>query len=188
MTLNLDFTIQLLDSNRATISWDSPNAADVSWLFINGIKIFGPMAFGEVTRKTFFNFPSTVNRDIELHDFETAPSVIAPIGIEENKRPILKWRHLIGTNQYRVHHTPFGGVESLVATIDVMDERGQYTLISPIRLLAGYNQFRVEAVDQFGNESVRDIWVYQVFQLDDPVNDLTVSDGSGSGLFDFTIS
>lgn len=188
MTLNLNVKVQLLNSRQATVSWDSPNADDQSWLFVNGIKIFGPMAFGTIERAAPIGFIDGVNKDVEVQDFETVPTMIDPITIQENKRPEIQWQHLFGSVQYKIFHTPPGGSESLVITISVIDSRSLYSVISPVRLIGGWHEFRVESVSEFGIQSTRDIWVYEAFELDAPVNDLVISDGSGAGLFDFTIS
>jgi len=187
VTLNLNVKVQLLALKQATISWDAPNADDTSWLFVNGIKVFGPMAFETIARTTPISFIDSLNKDIEIRDFATVPSTIDPITIQENKRPSIEWQHLTGTAQYRIFHTAPGESEALVQTVTVSDDRQLYQVTSPVRLVAGWHQFRVESVSQFGIESTRNIWVYEVFQLDAPVNDLTISDGSGSGLFDFVI-
>ena len=47
--------------------------------------------------------------------------------------------------------------------------------------------FRVESVDQYENESTRTQWAYWAYDTPAGITNLTVSDGSGSGLFDIEI-
>lgn len=186
--LNQDVRIAMHTDNTATLIWTAPNATDVSWLYVNGGKIYGPITTGEADRQTTIRYSRGLNKDIEIHDFENGEVMKAAVGIFENIFPTIKWQHINDAVQYKIYLTKPGDTEALISTVKVTDDRRSYFSRSPVKLPVGWNLFRVESIDQFGNESTRGIWPYQVFKLDVPVNNLVISDGSGSGLFDLVIT
>lgn len=183
-----DFTIQLSNASNASVLWTSDNTTDVSWLFVDGQLVRGPLYLETLDRQIDINFIGVANKAIEVHDFTSGSIVPDANEIRPNTRPLIKWMTITGAVRFRVYHTPFGGTESLIYDEPADDSKTAYEITSPIKLTEGWNQFRVESVDEFGNESTRDIWVYQVFDIDSTVNDLTITDGSGANLFDITIS
>lgn len=190
--INNTFKISIQTLQQALITWDSANADDVSYLYVNGVFRFGPMLFGTIAREALIPFSSTFNKKIEIHDFLAAESVGRPanVTIQENGRPLLIWTHITGAVRYRVFQqiSDMSEPEEKIDEIFVVDNRVRYQVTSNKRLGEGWSLFRIESIDVFGNESTRFQWPYRVFRLPEPVNDLTIADGSGANLFDFTIS
>ncbi len=188
--INENFTISMKAASSAFVNWEAPGADYVSFLFMNGVKQFGPMFFDDAIRNAAIGFTRSMDRAIEIHDFPALAGDIMAVEIRENNRPIIKWRTIEAATRYRVYHTPFGGSESLIYDQPVPDLEGtdQVRIKSPINLVEGWHLFRVESVDVFGNESTHIIWPYQVFRLPEPVNTLTIANGSGLNLFDITIT
>lgn len=186
--INLDFTISMLNANHSRVEWDSPNASDVSFVYVNGFLKHGPIYGETIKRSATIRFTKTLNKCIEIHDFPTNIGETKNVCIRELQRPSIQWNHNPNALRYRIFHTPFGGSESQIAEITVRDDREKYILDSPIRLVDGWHFFRVESVRETGVESVRLPWNYRAFRIPKPVNNLTVANGSGAGLFDITIS
>lgn len=182
-----DFRIALLNARSAVISWTVPNADDTSWIYSNGELVRGPLFFSTLDREIQIPFTDSETQAIEVHNFDTG-EVSDFIEIKPNTKPIIQWVASIDGASYKVYHTPFGGSESLIYDKLADEGKERYSIDSPITMPPGWNFIRVEALDRFGNESVRGNWNYLVFDLPDPAGGLTVADGSGAGLFDLTIS
>lgn len=186
--INLDFDVSQLNTNHAKVQWNAPNATDVSYVYVNGYLIHGPIFGSTIARSATIRFTRTLNKCIEIHDFPTNIGETKNVCIRELQRPLIEWNNKPGAVRYRIFHTPYGGSETLIQETKVEIEQAKYSIKCPIRLVDGWHFFRVEAVSQYGIESVRDIWAYRAFRIPAPVNGLTVANGSGAGLFDITIS
>jgi len=73
----------------------------------------------------------------------------------------------------------------LISSIPVLFAEEQYTVIYPNILESGWQSIRIEAVDQYGEESTRANWEYYVLDLPDP-KEVTGVTGTG-GVFDVAI-
>lgn len=188
--INNDFKISINNSRKAIVSWTAAGPDYVSFVYINGIYAFGPIITGQSERSINIPFSSTLNKKIEIHEFPTnlgrPPSVVVP----ENSRPEIIWGRIDNAVRYRIYYQPadLSAPEKKIDEIFVRDNRDRHFVKSSVRLAEGFHKFRVESVDQFGNESTTASWFYRCYRLPEPVNDLTVSNGSGAGLFDITIS
>lgn len=186
--INNIFKISELTGNRATVSWTSPGADYVSFLYVNGYLIQGPILLEVVNRTVSMRFTDTLNKCIEIHEFPVNDLQGNHVCIRENDKPLILWNRKSDAVRYRVFHTPFGGSETKISDQKVFDDREIFTLDCPVSLVEGWHFFRVEAVNQFGVESVHELWRYRAFRIPKPVSDVTIADGSGSGKFDITIS
>ncbi len=183
-----DFRIALLNTRSAIVSWTVPNTSDVSWIYSNGVLVRGPLYLGTLDREIQIPFTDAETQAIEVHNFDTGQEVSDFIEIRPNTKPIIQWVASIDGASYKIYHTPFGGSEKLIYDRLADEGKLRYSIDSPIIMPPGWNFVRVEALDQFGNESVRGNWNYLVFDLPDPASNLTVADGSGAGLFDIAIT
>lgn len=183
-----DFRIAFQNSLNSVVSWNSSATTNVSWIYSNGGLSRGPLYLGTLERQMTIPFIDGVTKAIEIHDFDDGTIVTPPIEIKPNIRPVVKWVASATAVRYKIFHTPFGGSEKLIYNKLAEGEKIQYQITLTAPLPAGWNFFRVEAVDQFGNESVRSNWSYLVFNLPAPADDLAIVDGSDSGLFDISIT
>ena len=187
-----DYEISERSQQSAFLKWTALNADDVSWVFVNGIKIYGPIYYGTLERSAYIKFSEALNKCIEIHEFSSNIGQPSNVCVRENSRPSIEWNRRADSTavRYRIFHQDADLVdpEEQIFEQDVTDDRIKYNVKCPIRLDEGWHLFRVESVDQFGNESTHSIWPYLVFRIPDPVNGLTVADGSAGGLFDITIS
>lgn len=184
----VDFRISLQNSKNAIVSWASSNADNISWIYADGGLVRGPLALGTLNRTMQIPMVDGITRALEVHDFAIDESPSNPVEIRPNTRPIIQWIASATGKRYKVYHTPFGGSESLIYNRLAEGDKVNYILKSPALLVAGWHFFRVEALDEFGNESVRANWNYLVFDLPAPATDLEIVDGSGANLFDITIT
>jgi len=185
--LNTNFRISGKNSNSVNLKWASPNANDVSWIFINGVKALGPLYLETTERVATIKFKTNQNKDIEIHDFPDDSIHTDPITLQENTKPLIKWNAVATAKRYQVFYHFFGEVESKIYDQPAVKDQLRYEIKSPIKLKRGWNFFRVEAIDEFGNASAREFWNYPVYELPLPVTTLDVTEGSSSGLFNFTI-
>ncbi len=183
-----DFVISKLNSFEAVVSWTSANVTDVSWIYSDGGLARGPLYLETLERKMTIPFVENVTKAIEVHDFLTGSTVTPTIEIMPNITPTITWKSVQDAARYKVFHTPFGGSEELIYNRLAEEDKLDYLIVLRTDLPVGWNFFRVESVDEFGNESVRSNWNFLVFDLPAPADDLAIVDGSGAGLFDIAIT
>lgn len=186
--LNTVFKISERLQGSAFVTWTAPIATHVSWVFVNGILIAGPIFTGTTARSTTIRFSKDLNKVIEIHDFPDATITPDVVTVKQNDRPSIEWNRNAAAIKYKIFHTPDGQAEKLISTTPVIDDRERYNLKSPVRLVEGWHFFRVESVNKFGIESTTTLWRFRAFRIPKPVAGLTVANGSGSGLFNITIS
>lgn len=185
--INENFTLTRKTNSTTTLTWLSANAADVSYVSINGVMLYAPLYFTTVNRQIDIAQLVTDSKAITIQDFEVAEGGIVPVEIFENERPTVLFQSVASAISYKIYHTPFGGVEALIFNRRIA-VKGIITIQIPIALVEGWHFFRVEAVDLNGNESTRLEWRYRCFKLPEPVQTIDVVDGSGGGLFDISIT
>lgn len=189
--LNTDLRITPVDSSKSRVSWTTPWPDGASWLFVNGIRVAGPFVNGSADRSLRFPLDSSSSAAVEVHDFEEADALADPIEIEPNTRPLIIWRDVADAVRFRIYHRDVGIVtESLIYDKPRRAGQAKHRIICPVQLsgLGGrWHLFRVEAVDENGNESTRESWAYFVTHPAD-LPDVTVEQGSGAGLYDVTVA
>lgn len=186
--INTNFKISERLEGSAIISWVSSDANNVSWLFVNGRLIQGPILTETTERQITIRFSRDLNKAIEIHEFPNTDIRPNSVFTKEFDKPIIEWNSDDEAVKYHIYHTPFGQAETLLAKVQVDNNRKRYEFKSPVRLDEGWHYFRVESVSQFGIESTREIWRYKAFRIPKPVNGLDVTNGSGAGLFDIVIN
>ncbi len=183
-----DYRLAFNNAGNARVSWTSDNADNVSWIYVDGGLARGPLYLGVTEREMSIPFKDGVTRAIEVHDFPDGTIVTPPIEIVPNTKPIIQWIASPTATRYKVYLTPFGESESVIYNRLAQEDKINYQLKLTKALTPGWNFIRVEAIDEFGNESVRFNWNYLVFDLPAPADNLAIVDGSGAGLFDISIT
>lgn len=189
--LNENYEISERTANTAFLKWTAPNATDVSWIFVNGVYTHGAINTGKTERAAYIRWTRSLNKCIEIHDL--------PLGTEtknicfaENSRPSIEWSRRMNSTatKYRIYHQNADLIlpEAKISEITVSDDRISYDVRCSIQLDEGWHFFRVVGVNEFGIESTVTKWTYLVYRIPKPVNTLVVANGSGSGLFNFTIT
>lgn len=201
MTLITEFSVSKNTIQLGRINWDSV-ATDLSWFFRNGILDSGPIypdAYDDPTSRDIeAELVSGRTVQPEIHDFEDDftqsfdGDIIKPetIYVNPNSRPYIYWSPETNAAKYKIYHQKFGEAETLLDTVFPYDaEIQEYQVFDALDGSWGvWHFFRVEQVDIYGNESTRGLWRFWVYDLPDAINNLTVSNGSGSGLFDIEIT
>jgi hypothetical protein len=187
--LNEDYRITPKDSKNAHVRWSAPSATDRSWIFINGSHVLGPIFIEEIERVVKIPFALADVIKIEIHDLPDGVNTNA-IEITPNVKPILIWNHVPEAVRYRIHHRESGLTESVIYDKKIVSGITRYVINCPITLNGKggvWHFFRVEAVDQYGNESTRQTWSFFVMDTPEVPSSLTVTDGSLPGTFNFLI-
>ena len=189
--LNDEFTVTPKTANVADVHWSAPSVDHVSWVFVDGRHIQGPTFHGTIERKIQIPFASDDVVKIEIHDVLDFTEPVESIWTKPNTKPIIKWVSVTDSVRYRIFHAEGAGPESLIYDTPGLVGIIRNEVKSPIRLngLGGvWHFFRVEAVDQFGNESTRAVWRFFVTDVPATVDTVTVAVGSGAGLYDITLT
>jgi hypothetical protein len=174
-----------------SISWTSKTEDARSFVFINSKLVVGSYRAETINRSIVLPVPTDKTYKIEVYDVTDDETI--PHSIEEAPlvQPLLSWNAVEKAVAYKIYHTIYdtGSIESLLVTIPARLS-GRLELNCPIKLEGKngrWHYFRVETLDQYGNESVSDIIPYFAADLP-PVPHLTILRNTETGLFSFRIT
>ena len=183
------FDIKFLNASQCQLSWTSATENTWSWIFVNGKLACGP--YMAETKNRSVTLPISTNGTfcVEVHDFEdeTVPTAISETPLV---KPQIAWNGVDNAAAYRVYHTIFdaGSIESLLVQVPPMGmERTE--IDCPVKLEGRngrWHSFRVESVDQFGNESENNVVAHFADDLP-PVPELEIARDTVTGLLSFRI-
>jgi hypothetical protein len=183
-------SIRPLNEQEVLVSWTSEEASYWSWVFVNGLFSLGPFMAESKDRAVSIRFPVGTTAVIEVHDsFGIDDTVPQAVNETPLVKPTIQWNTVPTAIMYRIYHTIFdaGTLESMIAEIPPYMER--MSIECPIQLEGRggrWHSFRIEAVDQYGNESVGDVIPHHAADLPRPPQ-LAISRDTQSGLLSFRI-
>jgi hypothetical protein len=175
---------------EVSLSWTSESAESRSSIFINGsLAVSGFMA-GTKERSAILPVPPNSTFRIEIHEFTNES--ISPNSTEElpQVRPQIAWNSVDAAQSYKVYHTIFdtGQIESLLATVPAIAMK-RIEINCPVKLEGKggrWHSFRVESVNQFGNESLSEVIPHFAVDLPPPPK-LVIARDTQTGLLSFRI-
>ncbi|GHT16597.1 hypothetical protein FACS1894189_0650 [Planctomycetales bacterium] len=179
---------------EVSLSWTSESADSRSYIFINGSLVVSGFMAGTKERSATLPVPPDSTFRIEIHEFTDED--VSPNSTEElpQVRPQVAWNSVDTATSYKVYHTIFpccfsgGEIESLLATVPAIATE-RIEINCPVKLegkSGRWHSFRVEAIDQFGNESVSEVIPHFAVDLPPPPK-LTISRDTQTGLLSFRI-
>ena len=189
--LNTELRIAQVDSKHVKVDWETPWPDGASWVFVNGKRIAGPHVTGTAERTMRVPLADGLTGAFEVHDFEETDADVDPIEAEPNSRPLLGWRDVPEAVRFRIYHKERNDAEeTLIYDRARRPDQEKHHILCPIALSGRggkWHLLRVEAVDEFGNESTRESWAYFVSE---PAAEpgVSVVEGSGSGLYTVTVT
>ena len=169
--------ITRLTTKRIQLDWTSASSSDISYVFVNGVRVGGPFT-GTLIRSFQIDVTDSRTVQAEIQDTDDTP---ASIWVEPNDQPIIHWRKTPGVVQYLID---IDGVQVSTQWPDGED-RQQMQLTT--RLSDGWHEIVIKAVDENLDELSSLSYWYEVYNPGDPVTGITVTNGSGAGLYDITI-
>jgi len=146
----------------------------VGYAFANGLFIKGPETDGA-------DLPFAPDKVLA---FEVHDGKYDPIFLQQKIRPKIYWTDVSNAVNYRVYHTPPGGVETMIFEQPHADGVDIYEIVCPVDCPTGWNHFRVEAVDIVGNESTVEAWGHFAYDLPELPSDIEIAGSAGT----FTIT
>ncbi len=189
--LNASFRITPRDDRSCDLSWTAPSAESVSWVFIDGAHVLGPFCPGAAERMVKVPLAAGSMAAVEVHDFPDDSVRPEPIHVAPNTRPNLAWNAVPDAARYRIYHRRFGETaEEIVYDRPALQGLERCEIACPMELDGKggvWHFFRVEAVDEYGNESARQAWVYFVTDLPGVPAHLSVADGATPGTYTFAL-
>jgi len=189
--LNEHLTLTPDGSRRATLSWTAVDASLQSWVFVNGTKLYGPLFLETAERSVPVPLPAGECRAIEVHDLPSG-AVATPVFETPTSRPAIQWNPVPQAQRYRLYHREGSGPERCLLDRPASAFRGTPIRIdSPVEFagVGGVWHFlRVEAVDQYGNESTRLVWRWFAVAPPRSPSRIDVAEGSAPGLFRITVT
>ena len=188
--LNNNYRLTQLDSRRCRLHWTAPNADDVSWVFANGHKVAGPLIIDSSQRSVRISFAVDDILSLEIHDMPQDQPPAVATQIEPDTQPLLIWAPLAEAVRYRIYHHTDGVAEHCIYNRPVRNTGDLCQVLCPISLAGTggvWHFLRVEAVDQYGNESTRQSWRFYATDVPAAPSDLSVVEGAIPDTFTFTI-
>jgi hypothetical protein len=178
-------------TREVSISWTSQTNDARSFVFINSKLVVGAYRAETINRSIVLPVPTDKTYTIEVHDVTDDETI--PYSFEEPPlvQPHLSWNAAENAVAYKIYHTIFdtGSIESLLVTIPARST-GRIEIDCPVTLEGKngrWHYFRIETIDQYGNESVNEIVPF--FAVDLPtVPNMTISRNIETGLFSFRIT
>jgi hypothetical protein len=178
-------------TRRSLLVWTVQDPALESWVFVNGVRLYGPLLLDTLERSVPVPLGTGECLAVEVHD--SAPEEIAtPVFETPTTTPAIQWNPLPGAQRYRLYHREGNGSERRVFDRPATDFRDVPIRIdAPFELngVGGVWHFlRVEAVDGYGNESTRCAWRCFAFEPPRLPSQIQIADGTSPGLFTITIN
>ena len=189
--LNENITISPIDMRTSLLSWTAENIEDVSWVFLGGRIAYGPVKSESAFRTAIIKLGSSDIKAVEVHDLP-AGVIQKAIAVMPNTRPKLIWNAVENAIKYKIYHRSaqdnrqrlvydriaFGGITKFVINApEELNGKGGM-----------WHFFRCESVDQFGNQSLRELWAYWVMDTPEAIKELQITEGATPGTFKFTIT
>jgi len=185
--LNPNYEITSYDSNQALLKWTVSLITDVSYVFVNGCKILENFSSGSINRHVLIPFRKDRCITVEVHDFDTTDNSCETINEVSNKQPIIAWLAVANALRYKIYAN-----NKLLHTLPAQENIVNYhkKIVFPefYGKIWTWHFFTVTSVDLYGNESILKYFPYFVYDLPPIVKEIAVSDGSGAGLYNFTIT
>ena len=174
--------------NQASIYWTSDTADKRSWVFINGRFSIGPFMADTKERNIVLTIPEGTTYIVEIHDFDDDT---VPQSIEQSPltHPTIGWNGVDEAVSYRIYHSIFDGGTMEMLLCEVPPMSGRLEIDCPIKLEGHggrWHSFRVETVDQFGNESENEVVAHFAADFPTPPQ-LSISRDTSTGLLNFHI-
>jgi hypothetical protein len=179
---------------RVLIQWMTANPTWYAWVFLDGKTSIGPL-YGEdgvTARSVQVQWPASDVHVVEIQELYSLDLLAEPVTIVPTTLPIISWTAHPTAERYRIYHreTPTGTDTEIYDGQVTADDLNICRLTCPVELDGRggrYHFLRVEALDQYGNESTRTSWVYWAAEPDDP-KDIIVTAGSSTGLYTITLT
>lgn len=185
--LNQNYTLTSYDDNQAILQWSAALATDVSYVFVNGNIVLGNFAFSTADRIMLIPFAKSKCVVVEIHDFAVPDDSVRPITVPSNKKPRIAWLGVPEAVKYKIYAN-----NKLLYTVLKQGDNINYEKVITVPEFYGkiwtWHFFTVTSVDLYGNESLLLYFPYFVWDLPPIVKEISVSNGSGAGLYNFTIT
>jgi len=146
-------------------------------VFLDGVLISGPIT-GTLDRSIELDLNDEFTGMPEVQDAEDQPISIWALA---NYRPDVNWKQSVNAYKYRI--------EIDDATEFTRWPTGEVRMSAPVgrKLEDGWHKFVVVGIDENLDEIDSQEYWYHVYAPGDPVSGITVSAGSGPGLYDITL-
>ena len=178
MAQSIDFAVTRLDKNYIRIAWDN-TLSDTDWVYVNGQKVSSTPVVGDTSSYVKVKQGNTRTAEIQVtnSDIEAVAHGVIP-----NYLPVITWKS--GTSAYR-YYIYIDNV--LVRTSVAVSSRYLNKWQTTQHLSDGWHYLRVVAADKAGNTENSLVKWFRVWTPGAPVTTLSVSDGSGPGLYDIDL-
>ena len=178
-------------ARHSLLSWTVEDPALESWVFVNGVKLYGPLLLETLGRSVPVPLRADNCLTVEVHDMPPE-GIATPVFETTTTTPVIQWNPLPGAQRYRLYHWEGSGTERRVFDRPSTDYRGTpISIDAPLEMngLGGVWHFlRVEAVDEYGNESTRRAWRFFAQELPRLPSRIEIAAGASPGLFTITVT
>ena len=173
-----DLRIEFLGWGNARLTWTGDPGA-VTHVFVGGSPALAPQRLTTAEKSVVVGLPDPFL--VEIHEVAEGMEV-ASAAIPLERKPLLWWSARDGAQEYRVHHRPKGGTESMIGRVPQTSDALHYEFRAGADLRKDgktWGFLRVEAVSASGKMSVRPEWPLFVAALPGKPTRLNVTGGGG---------
>lgn len=180
ITVAVDFNVVRLNRYTLRISWDGSEDTDQKWVFVDGEYIASNYTYA-ADGTEYVDVPVDNDRTVAV---EVYSGLTLPKSTEEipNYLPIVNWKSAAEAYRYFIYMDG-----TLIRTL-IADSGKYLNKWQTIEHLAdGWHYLYVQARDAAGNTSDSITKWFRVWTPGPPVESISVTAGSGAGLYDITL-
>lgn len=185
-----DFNLTKISNNNYRVSWVADDYYDKNYVYRNSV-LLDFIEEGNVNRHVDFTAQPEELSVIEVHripsDYSGDVDDIPTITEDVDDLLYLHWDRISDAVYYNIYYSEADNAERLLKRYQQDEITVRYKFALPrLKSISGvWHHFRVEAVDNFNNESTTYEWHHFVYGL--PQYPETVTWTGGSGIFNLTI-
>lgn len=181
-----NFDLKKITPSVVRCEWTATDTAKTCWFFRNGELIDTIHDTSSLNRAIEFSIEEGSSSVIDIHEVDGDEDVRT---INSSRKTYnLEWHRFDDAVYYLIYHSVGNESESILTRLSQNPSTVKYVYKAPkLEWLDGvWHHFRVESVDKWGNESVRRLWHYFVYDMPSFPDTIEVS-GSG-GIFKVEIA
>jgi len=177
----IDFTADRKNSYSLEVRWETAVDTNPKWIYVDGERVSTTPTSDAATGESFVSVRVSSDRTaaIDVLSDTSEPGTLTAV---PDYLPIINWKSSTDAFRYYIY---IDGELLRVILADANKYLNKYQTVT--QLYDGWHYLVVQARDNVGNTENSVAKWFRVYTPGDPVTDITVANGSGSGLFDITI-
>ena len=180
LAVSVPFTVQRLNQYSVKLFWDSSDDTDQKWVYLDGERVSTTPAI-DADGYEYVTVRLSAERTGAFEGL-SSPSAPGSSEVLPNYLPVINWKSSIDAFRYYIY------IDGALIRVVVADGTKYNNKLQTVtHLTDGWHYLVVQARDKAGNQENSVTKWFRVWTPGAPVEDISVSAGSGAGLYDITI-